>query len=134
VVRALTRVLFSEVRCRTFSRGLFAPRKFDVEATVVAIGVGRGERGSDGGRIARPEPSREGKSRTFGGRRRTKAARDEDHAQLYPRSYSSSSLTGTVTLVSPPAFRRLLAENMAPLAGSAGAKFRKPRGWSAMSR
>ena len=61
-------------------------------------------------------------------RRKTKGAQDEDHAQLYSRSYSSSSLTGTATWVSPPAFRRLLAENMAPLAGSAGAKFRKPRG------
>src|SRR5215216_494170 len=59
------------------------------------------------------------------GRLRTPATRI---TQLHPRSYSSSSLTGTATLVSPPAFRRLLAENMAPLAGSAGAKFRKPRG------
>src|SRR5215217_505024 len=42
--------------------------------------------------------------------------------QLHPRSYSYSSLNGTATLVFPPAFRRLLAENMAPLAGSAGAK------------
>ena len=52
-----------------FPGACFAPRKLDVEAqpTVVAIGVGRGERGSDGGRIARPEPSREGESRTFGG-------------------------------------------------------------------
>jgi hypothetical protein len=33
---------------------------------VVAIGVDRGERGPDGGRIARPEPPREGESRTFG--------------------------------------------------------------------
>jgi hypothetical protein len=67
-------------------------------------------------------------------RRKTKDARDEVHARLYPRPYNSSSLTGTATLVSPPAFRRLLAENMAPLAGSAGAKLRNPRGWSAMSR
>jgi hypothetical protein len=82
--------------------------------------------------LSRPEKVNPGRSECR--RRKTKDAHDEDHAQLYPLSYSSSSLTGTATLVSPPAFRRLLAENMAPLAGSAGAKFRKPRGCSAMSR
>jgi hypothetical protein len=56
------------------------------------------------------------------------------NARFYPLSYSSSSLTGTATLDSPPAFRRLLAENMAPLAGSEGAKFRKPKGCSSISR
>jgi hypothetical protein len=34
-------------------------------STVVAIGFDRGERCSDGGRITRPEPSREGESWTF---------------------------------------------------------------------
>ena len=70
--------------------------------------------------LSRPEKVNPGRSECR--RRKIKDAHDEDHAQLYPLSYSSSSLTGTATLVSPPAFRRLLAENMAPLAGSAGAK------------
>jgi hypothetical protein len=52
---------------------------------VVVIGVGRGERGGDGGRIAglsRPEVGLFLRSECR--RRKTKDAHDEDHAQLHP--------------------------------------------------